>query len=56
MNFISAPEVDLKTQHFSAMDAMINSIAYDSFSFRLLHYVNQAVNTPVLYIAVGRWK
>ena len=56
MNFISAPEVDLKTQHFSAMDAMINAITNGSFSFRLLHYASQTVDTPVLYIAVGRWK
>ena len=56
MNFVSAPEVELKTQRFSAMDAMINTIAYDNFTFRLLHYVNQSEDTPVLYIAEGRWK
>lgn len=58
MNFISAPEVELKTQHFSAMDAMINTIAYDNFTFRLLHYVSQNVSggVPVLYVAEGRWK
>ena len=56
MNFVSAPEVELKTQRFSAMDAMINAIANGSFSFRLLHYASQAVDTPVLYIAEGRWK
>ena len=56
MNFTEAPEVELKSQSYSAFDAMINSIAYNSFSFRLLHYANQTVDTPVLYVAEGRWK
>lgn len=49
-------ELFLDTNGPGAFDVAFNSISNVAFSFRLIHFLSQNVNTPVVYKAIGRWK
>lgn len=48
--------LDIQTNGNGSYGTQYNSHTNDSFTFRLVHYINQTVSTPCVAVFKGRWK